>query len=158
MTTMADLPSLSPQDFTWVKAHLSDVMTSVVAHHQPQQVVRRGKEAMVLLNRDDLAAALEHFLFTATAIFDHGEVTVEVPEVSVLGFGESLEAALDDAVEELRLYAERFFSNAAFYMASDRRGHAPWLLRFALTEPEQHRALLEEVPRSPGSELLAQPA
>lgn len=158
MTSMADPPVLPTQDFTWVKAHLSDVMTSVVALHQPQQVVRHGREAMVLLNREDLSAALQHFSFTTSAVLGDGEVTVEVEEVGILGFGESLDAALGDAVEELRLYAQRFFANAAFYMASDRRAHAPWLMRFALTPPERHRSLLEEAPRPPGPERIALPA
>jgi len=146
------------QEFTWVKAHLSDVMTSVVALHRPHQVVRRGKEAMVLVNRDDLSNALRHFVFTTAVIFDEGEVTVEVPQVGVLGFGETLDAALDDAVEELRLYADRFFEKAAFYMASDRRDHAPWLLRFALTQPDEQRGLLEEAPPQAGTQVIAQPA
>lgn len=136
-------PPVPIQDFTWAEAHLSDVMTAVVAGHQPHEVVRRGKDAMVLVNRDDLARALAHFTFNPTVVIDSGEATVEVPEVGVLGFGADAEAALDDALEELRVYTRRYFDKAAFYLASDRATHAPWLLRFALTPPDQQRALLE---------------
>lgn len=143
---MSETLVVPTRDFTWAKAHLSDVMTAVVAGHQPHEVVRRGKEAMVLLNRDDLAAALEHFSFHPTVVLDQGEVTVEVPEVGVLGFGAELDEAVDDALQELRSYAQRFFDKAAFYLSSDRARHAPWLLRFALTPAEQQRALLEDRP------------
>lgn len=135
--------SVPRQDFTLAKAHLSDLMTGAVIRHQPQEVIRHGRESMVLLGREDLMAALEHFAFTTTAVRDEGEVTVEIHEVGVLGFGGSLDEAIEDAVTELRLYAERFFENAVFYMASDRRRQAPWLLRVALTDPHHHRALLE---------------
>jgi len=136
-------PAVPTQDFTWAKAHLSDVMTAVVAGHQPHEVVRRGKEAMVLVNRDDLATALGHFTFNPTVHIEPDEATVEVPEIGVLGFGADVEAALDDALEEVRIYARRFFEKAAFYLASDRARHAPWLLRFALTPAGEQRALLE---------------
>jgi prevent-host-death family protein len=143
---MSATSAVPTQDFTSAKAHFSDVMTAVVAGHQPHEVVRRGKEAMVLLNRDDLARTLEHFSFSPTVVLDEGEVTVEVPEVGILGFGAELEEAVDDALEELRAYTQRFFDKAAFYLSSDRARHAPWLLRFALTPPEAQRELLEARP------------
>jgi hypothetical protein len=45
-------------------------------------------------------------------------------------------------VAEVRLYAADYFERAAFYAATDRAEHAPWLLRFALTPAAEQRDLL----------------
>ena len=59
-------------------------------------------------------------------------------------FGETLEDAMEDLVEELRAYARDFFERASFYAETDRAGHAPWLLRFALAPPDRQLELLYE--------------
>jgi len=73
-----------------------------------------------------------------------GEVTAKLQHLGVLGFGETLDDAMLDLVEELRLYASDFFERASFYAGTDRAEHAPWLLRFALTPPNRQLELLFE--------------
>jgi hypothetical protein len=65
-----------------------------------------------------------------------------VPRLGVLGFGATADEALADLVIELRAYARDYFERASFYAATDRAEHAPWLLRFALTPPDQQLELL----------------
>jgi hypothetical protein len=67
--------------------------------------------------------------------------------MGVLGFGETLDEAVDDLLDELRAYATRFFREPARFMATSRGAHAAALLRFALAdEAEQHRMLGVEEP------------
>jgi hypothetical protein len=67
--------------------------------------------------------------------------------MGVLGFGETLDAAVDDLLVELRAYATRFFREPARFMATSRGAHAAALLRFALAgEDEQRRMLGVEEP------------
>jgi hypothetical protein len=140
MSAAATLPTI---DFSAAKARLSDVMSSVVREHQPQLIQRHGgKEAMLLVRPDDLARALSAYRFNPGVVFSEGEVTIVVEELGILGFGDSFEEALEDTVVELRRYAEDFFENVALYGNSNRAGHWPWLLRFALTPPDQQRDLL----------------
>jgi len=144
MSATVPLPAI---DFSDAKAHLSDVMASVVHQRQPRLVRRhRGKEAMLLVPPDDLARALRTFRFDASVIHSEGETTVALEQFGVLGFGKTLEEALADALEELRAYAQRYFADTAFYAKTDRAGHWPWLLRLALTPPEQQTALLLDPP------------
>src|SRR5439155_23738214 len=75
---------------------------------------------------------------------DGSEVTAEVAQLGLLGFGETLEDAMEDLVEELRAYARDFFKRASFYAETDRAGHAPWLLRFALAPLDRQLELLYE--------------
>lgn len=139
---MTALPSL---DFSRAKSTLSDLMTQVVHDHSPRIVSRhRGKEEMVLVATGDLARFLDSFRFDPRVVVDADDVTAALPELGVLGFGETLEEAMDDLVEELRVYTRDFFERASFYAETDRAGHAPWLLRFALTPPDRQLELLYE--------------
>jgi hypothetical protein len=122
-------------------------MAAVVHQRRPQLIRRhRGKEAMLLLPPDDLARALRAFHFESSVTYSEDEVTVALDQFGVLGFGATFEEALSDAVEELRAYAQRYFADAAFYAKTDRSSHWPWLLRFALTPPDQQAQLLVEPP------------
>src|SRR4249919_3136459 len=137
---MAVLPSL---DFSRAKGALSDVMTRVVHEHRPSVVSpHRGKERMLLVRTEDLAAYLSSFGFELDMLEDVGEVTATLPKLGLLGFGSTRDEAIDDLLVELRLYAADFFERASFYAATDRASHAPWLLRFALTPAAEQRGLL----------------
>lgn len=132
-------------EFSKAKTALSEIMTQVVREHRPQLVSRhRGKESMFLVRPEDLATYLRDYTFDPRVTIDAGEVTVELTELGVLGFGDSLEAATEDLVRELRAYTHRFFERSSFYLQTDRAHHAPWLLRFALTPPEHQLELLYE--------------
>jgi antitoxin YefM len=141
--------TLTSVDFSRAKAALSEVMTQVVHERSPQIISRHGgKEEMVLVATRDLAAFLDRFRFDPQVTIDAGEVTAELPLFGVLGFGETLEQAMEDLVEELRLYARDFFERASFYAETDRAEHAPWLLRFAITPANRQVDLLFEDSRA----------
>jgi antitoxin YefM len=143
--------TLASLDFSRAKSTLSELMTEVVYGHAPRIVRRhRGKEEMVLVGTRDLVRFLDSFRFDTEVTIDAGEVTVRIPQLGVLGFGETLEEALEDLVEELRLYAADFFERASFFAETDRAEHAPWLLRFALTPPHDQLELLYEDSRQAG--------
>ncbi len=138
-----DILALPSIDFSRAKAELSDVMTRVVHEHRPSIVSRhRGKERMLLVRTDDLARHLADFEFELEVIEDAAEVTVALPRFGLLGFGSGRDAAVADLLVELRAYAADFFERPAFYAATDRAAHAPWLLRFALTPPGEQLDLL----------------
>jgi hypothetical protein len=140
-----DVPTLASLDFSRAKSALSELMTQVVHEHRPRVISRhRGKERMVLVRTEDLAEYLNSFGFQTETVTDGGEVTLALPALGLLGFGSSVEEARDDLLTELRAYARDFFERAAFYAATDRAAHAPWLLRFAVTPAEHQLALLGE--------------
>jgi hypothetical protein len=142
----AGIPAI---DFSEAKSRLSDVMSNVVRDHQPRLVSRhRGKESMILLNADDLVNTLRQYRFESEVIFSDGEVTAQLPSFGLLGFGSTLDEALADLLSELRAYTQRFFDESSLYMNSTRREHLPWLIRFALTPPDEQARLLEERPAS----------
>ena len=101
---------------------------------------------MIALNADDEADRLRRYRFDPALTFSRGEVTAELAPFGLLGFGASVDEALDDLLAELRAYTQRFFERSGFYGQSDRRDHWPWLLRFALTPPDEQHLLLVEPP------------
>ncbi len=106
---------------------------------------------MLLLSADDVQEWLRHYRFEPNLIFSEGEVTAELPQLGLLGFGASIDEALDDLLAEIRAYTQRFFERSSLYMQSARRDQWPLLLRFALTDPEEQRRLLAEPPLPAGS-------
>ena len=86
------------------------------------------------------------------AVYDHDEVTLRIPDMGVLGFGETLDEAVDDLLVELRAYATRFFHEPARFLATSRGIHAAALLRFALASEDEQRRMLgvEEPEREAG--------
>lgn len=122
-----------------------------VVHEHRLQLVRRGSrnERMLLVRPEDARRWLDTFRFTVSVTLDEGQVGVFADCVEVLGVGDSFDGALDDLVAELRNYAHRFFvERPNFYAETRAAQHAPWLLRFALTPPDEQRALLDDDLRS----------
>lgn len=136
-------PPVPTIDFSPAKSQLSDVMTQVFHGHQPRIVSRHhGKEQMLLVRPDDLVAMLGEHRLDVQAVYDADEVTLRVPDMGVLGFGETLDEAIDDLLVELHAYATRFFREPARFLATSRGVHAAALLRFALADEDEQRRML----------------
>jgi len=99
---------------------------------------------MLLVRPDDLAAMLGEQRLDVRVVYDEGEVTLRIPDMGVLGFGETLEEATDDLLVELRAYAARYFEDLVRYLDSPRAAHAGALLRFAISAPDAQRRMLDE--------------
>ena len=145
-------PSVPTIDFSPAKSQLSEVMTQVFHGHQPRIVSRHhGKEQILLVRPDDLVAMLGDHRLDVQAVYDQDEVTLRIPEMGVLGFGETLDEAVDDLLDELRAYATRYFREPARFLGTSRGAHAAALLRFALAAEDEQRLMLglEEPEREP---------
>lgn len=140
--------------FTEAKSALSELMTDVVHGHRPELIERhRGKEVAVLVAREDLLAMLCDFRFRPRVALGGEEATAVLEDFGLIGAGADFEAAMASLVRELRRYAHEFLvERPSFYMQTDRARHAPWLLRFALTPPDEHLDLLYEDSRAADSE------
>lgn len=140
MTLVETIPA---KPFSQAKAELSALMDQVVREHRPT-VIERRREAMIAVSLPDLRALLASFRFEPRVTIGRKETVAALDDLALVGSGRSLDAAIDDLLEELRDYAADFISRYAFYTQTDRRAHALWVLRFALTPPDEQRGLLVE--------------
>lgn len=129
--------------FSPAKANLSELVTSVVHDHALRMIERhRGRESALMLNPDDLRAVLESHPVHSVASVEAGEFIVAVPDWGVAGFGRTFEGAVYDLLEQMRSYAQDYLAKLSFYLETNRREHAPAVIRFALTAEEGQRDLV----------------
>ena len=149
---------LEHEAFAQAKARLSNLMDQAVHAHRPQVIDRhRGKEQAVLVSVEDLAMLLEGFSFHPRVSVSEGEFVIRLPELGLVAGGESYEDALGELIDLVGSQAEDFLDRLDFYMQTDRRGQLAYLLKFALTVPEERRSLFS--PAVPPEEARApQPA
>lgn len=142
MTLFETIPA---KPFSQAKAELSALMDQVVRDHRPT-VIERRREAMVALSLPDLRSLLAAFRFEPRVVIGRTQTVASLEDLGLIGSGPTVDAAIDDLLDELRAYAADFVGRYAFYMHTDRRTHAPWILRFALTPTEAQRDLLVQEP------------
>jgi prevent-host-death family protein len=133
---------LPSQAFAQAKAHLSDLMDQAVHRHRLQLIDRhRGKEQAVLVSVADLALLLEGFRFEPKVSVSDGEFVVRLPELGLIAGGSSYEDALQELAELAEQQAEEYLDRLDFYMQTERRGQLPWVLKVALTPPDERPQL-----------------
>jgi prevent-host-death family protein len=149
---------LEHEAFAQAKARLSSLMDQAVRAHRPQLIDRhRGKEQAVLVSVEDLAMLLEGFSFHPRVSVSEGEFVIRLAELGLVAGGESYEDALEELIELVGAQAEDFLDRLDFYMQTDRRGQLAYLLKFALTAPEERHSLFS--PAAPPEETrVPQPA
>jgi prevent-host-death family protein len=133
--------------FAQAKARLSNLMDQAVHAHRPQLIDRhRGKEQAVLVSVEDLAMLLEGFSFHPRVSVSEGEFVIRLPELGLIAGGESYADALAELIDLVGSQAEDFLDRLDFYMQTDRRGQLAYLLKFALTAPEERHSLFSPAP------------
>lgn len=137
-----------PQEaFAQAKAKLSDLMDQAVHGHRVQVIDRhRGKERAVLVSVDDLGMLLESFEFHPRVSVSKGEFVIRLPELNLIAGGASYDDALGELVELAEQQAQNFLDRLDYYMQTDRRGQLGWLLKLALTSPDERRSLFSSAP------------
>ncbi len=129
--------------FSTAKSHLSELMTSVVHDYQLKAVHRR-KEEMFLVPGAVMAALVENFRFNPQVSVAPGEFVVRLPELNVIGAGETLDEAIDDLLDVASEFAEQYLDRLRYYAESEQLARFPWVARIAFTSEDARRALFEE--------------
>ena len=100
----------------------------------------------MLVSVEDLAMLLEGFSFHPRVSVSEGEFVIRLPELGLIAGGMSYENALGELIELVGAQAEDFLDRLDFYMQTDRRGQLAYLLKFALTAPEERHSLFSPAP------------
>lgn len=138
---------LQEHQFSEARRQFSALYDSIYNALKPV-IIRRGREEEVLLLRKDmLKSVLEKFSLRAEALEeDDGSITLAVDELDIAVNASTLEEALKELVEELKIYAQDYLNRAQLFLnAPNRRHHLPYVLRIALCDSDEEIKGLVEV-------------
>ena len=112
--------------------------------HLLQIVTRHQRDEVALVGLQDLRELLRDRKFQTDVAIRRGEATVTLPQFRIIGIGENVDDATEDALAKLREYALQYLERLEFYRHTDRRDLYPLVVRFLATpEDEQAELLLE---------------
>ena len=118
---------------------LNDIEMALIGR-RPLVLTRGEETSTIALDLEIVRSLLADYLIEPTVNHDGGEITVAAPQFGVLGFGSTQEEATDNFIEELGVYAIKFFENSKTNQF-DRVAYLT-LLHFVLTPPGEQEALL----------------
>lgn len=143
-------PLIETIGFSDAKAHLSDLMSSVVHDYEPKAVSRHhGKEAMLLLPEPVIRAILENVTFDPQVTVRPDEFVVRLPELNLVASGGSIDEALDEMVEIASAFAEQYLRRLRFHQDSEGLARLPWVAKLAFTPEVARRSLFDAGPKRP---------
>ncbi len=106
---------------------------------------RGGREGVVVIDRDDLAQALDHHRFETETFIEGGRYSIALEDFGLHGAGSTFDEALADLLDALRDYADDYFAQLEFYRRTPNRAkHYLPLLRFRATPGDKQPGLLLE--------------
>jgi len=112
--------------------------------HLLQIITRHERDEVALVGLQDLRELLRGHRFQTDVAIQRGEATVTLPQFRIIGIGENVDDATEDALAKLREYALQYLKRLEFYRHTDRRDLFPLVVRFLATpEDEQLQLLLE---------------
>jgi hypothetical protein len=133
--------------YSEAKAGFSAMVRKATQDHSPVVFERQrgGREGVVVIDRDDLARALDDHRFQTEVFIDNGRYSIALEDFGLHGTGSNFDEALADLLDALRDYADDYFGQLEFYRRTpNRAGHYLPLLRFRATAPDKQVDLLLE--------------
>ena len=107
--------------------------------------VKRSRDCICLVDREDFAALLENVRFSADEFVEaDGSVTLSLRELDIAANGRDRDDALAKLAADMQEYAEEYYQDFQYwYTAKNRRNHYPYVMRIlALDDVEQLKGLV----------------
>lgn len=133
--------------YSEAKAGFSGIVRRATHGHSPVVLERQrgGREGVVLVDRDDLAEALDDHRLETEVFIEDGRYSISLEEFGLHGTGSSFDEAVADLLEAVREYADNYFAQLEFYRRTPNRAkHYLPLLRFRATPADRQVDLLLE--------------
>lgn len=137
---------LNELQFTEARNQFSNLYDSVYNSFNPAIVKRKNTEQVALLRLDMLKMLLKDYKFVPEIIQeDDGSITLALDVLEIYANNDTLELAMKDLIEDLKLYAQDFSSRSQLFLhAPNRAHHFPYVLKIMLCDnDEEIQAMLE---------------
>jgi hypothetical protein len=115
-----------------------------VHQHRLKVVEKHGRDPVLFLGQDEVLMLLEEYKFHPKISVSDGEFIIHLPEFGLIAGGATLDEAYDELVDLAENHAHDFVSRWMFFRETDRRDQMRWIVRFAMTPPNQRRMLFSE--------------
>lgn len=103
-----------------------------VIREHPVAITRRN-DLIMALSKDQFQALVDHIKLTIDVEYEDGVYSVYIPELDLLAWGEDLEEAKDELVDDVIEYAKDYMNRFnLFFNAPNRKHHLPYILRILL--------------------------
>jgi len=146
---------LQEHQFSEARREFSAIYDSIYNALKPA-VIRRGRgEEILLLRKDIFRTVLEMFPLKAELLEEEdGSVTLALDRLDIAVNAPSLQQAVEEIVQELKIYARDYLDRAQLFLnAPNRRPHFPYVLRIALCDSDEEIKALIEVSCRQNSEI-----
>ena len=137
---------LNELQFTEARNQFSNLYDSVYNSFNPAIVKRKNTEQVALLRVDMLKMLLKDYKFAPEIIQeDDGSITLALDVLEIYANNDTLELAMKDLIEDLKLYAQDFLTRSQLFLhAPNRAHHFPYVLKIMLCDnDEEIQAMLE---------------
>ena len=137
---------LSELNLTDARKEFSSLYDQVFNSFKPTIIKRKKSEEVIVLRVDQQKMLLVYYSLKPEIITeDDGTITLALDSLEIYANGPSLEDAINDLVEDLKIYAADYLQRSQLFLnAPNRKSHFPYILRVLLCDSDKEiRDLLE---------------
>jgi hypothetical protein len=100
-----------------------------VVREKPK-IIKRSRDYIFATSLDQFKVILKAYSFTASLfVEENGSITASLNEIDIITNGSNADEALAKAAEELKDYAEEYYTEFEYwYSAPNRKPHLPYVL------------------------------
>lgn len=137
---------LSELNLTDARKEFSSLYDQVFNSFKPTIIKRKKSEEVLVLRVDQQKMLLVNYSLKPDIIKeDDGSITLALDNLELYSNGSSLEDAINELIEELKVYASDYLQRSQLFLhAPNRKSHFPYILRVLLCDSDKEiRDLLE---------------
>ncbi|MHB1167258.1 MAG: exoribonuclease R [Carboxydocellales bacterium] len=137
---------LTEMNITDARKDISSWYNTVYNSSKPMIIKRNQREEVLVLRTDLQKMLLANYSLKPEILpEDDGSTTLALDQLEIYVNGETTEDAINEFIEELKIYANDFIERSQLFLnAPNRRSHFPYILRVLLCDTnEEIRSLLE---------------
>lgn len=130
---------LTELKFTDARKDFSSLYNEVYNAFKPAVIKRNQKEELMILRTDLQKLLLTNFSLKPEILHEEDDsITLALDQLEVYANGETLEHAVKNLIEDLKVYASDYLERSQLFLnAPNRRPHFPYILRILLAENDQ---------------------
>ncbi len=137
---------LSELNLTEARKEFSSLYDQVFNSFKPTIIKRKKTEEVLVLRVDQQKMLLANYSLKPEIIEENdGSITLALDNLEIYSSGSSLEDAINELVEDLKIYASDYLQRSQLFLnAPNRKSHFPYILRVLLCDSDKDiRDLLE---------------